>query len=104
LDADLPRVCESSVVVADPTDTPTEEAAKAVLAYFLRHPTAADTLTGIARWRLLEESVHHSVETTAAALKWLTAEGYLKEVSITGSAPVFRLSAEKRDDAAKLLG
>ncbi len=90
--------------MTDPAETPTEEAARAVLAYFLRYPDAADTLTGIARWRLLEEAVHRSVETTAGALKWLTAQGYLKEVSIRGGESVFRLSPERRDDAQKLLG
>jgi hypothetical protein len=34
---------------------------KEVLAYFVRHPHAADDLEGIARWRLLETAVRTRV-------------------------------------------
>ena len=39
--------------------------AKEILSYFLRNPQAADNLEGVARWRLLEQTVHRSVEETA---------------------------------------
>lgn len=32
-----------------------------ILQYYLRHPEAADTLEGVARWRLLEQRIHHTV-------------------------------------------
>ena len=40
-----------------------------ILSYFLRNPLAADTLEGVARWRLLDEVVYRKVEETRAALE-----------------------------------
>jgi hypothetical protein len=58
--------------------------AKEVLSYFLRNPQAADTLEGVARWRLLDEPVHRSVEEINQALEWLVAQGFL----VTGESCV----------------
>lgn len=58
---------------------------------------------GIARWRLLEEAVHHSVASTEAGLKWLVARRYLQEVPVQGVERVFRLNPEKRKDAELFL-
>ena len=80
-----------------------EDVAREILEYFLRNPQAADTLTGIARWRLLEEVVQLSVETTEAALNWLVSRGYLCEVSLLSTERVFMLNKEKRDDAELFL-
>jgi hypothetical protein len=75
-----------------------------VLGYFVRNPKAVDTLEGVARWRLLEERVHESVRQTKAAIDWLVKEGYLEEVVTPGGkAPVFRMKAERKDDAIQFL-
>lgn len=74
-----------------------------ILEYFMRNPGAADTLEGIARWRMLEEIVHGSVKSTEQALRWLIERGYLREVSMTGSEPIFLLNSNKSADAEKLL-
>ena len=77
--------------------------AKEVLKYFLRHPQAADTLEGVARWRLLEERVHRNVEDTYQALTWLVAEGFLSEESVRGSEAIFRLNPTRTAQAKRFV-
>lgn len=79
------------------------EIAEKILSYFVRNPKAADSLEGVARDRLLEESVHQSVQQTAAALSWLVSCGFLEEVQIPGSRRIFRLDPKKRADAVRFL-
>lgn len=74
-----------------------------VLDHFVRNPQAADTLEGVARWRLLRASVHRSVEETAAALDWLVAEGFLNETSIARSKTIYSLNHQAIDEAKELL-
>lgn len=77
--------------------------AREILAYFLRNPHAADSLEGIARWRLLEEAIHCKVIETRAALEWLVSEGFLMETSLSASGKLYQLNPEKRDQAEVLL-
>lgn len=74
-----------------------------ILSYFLRNPEAADNLVGIARWRLLEETVHQTVAATESAIRWLLAQGYLQEVPVPGTEHIFQLNPEKRKDAELFL-
>jgi hypothetical protein len=75
-----------------------------VLGYFVRNPKAVDTLEGVARWRLLEERLHENVRQTKAAIDWLVKEGYIEAVVLPGgSGPFFRLKAERKNDAIRLL-
>ena len=78
------------------------EIAEQILAYFLRHRDAADTIEGIARWRLLEERVHRNVDETQEAIKWLVAERLLVEESMRGAQSVFRLNPKMAAQAARL--
>jgi hypothetical protein len=80
------------------------ERAREILDYFMRNPQAADTLEGIARWRLLEEAIDHVVEDTRAALEWLMAEGYLEERSTAHSPRIYSLKHEEVARARLLLG
>ena len=80
-----------------------QEVAGEILSYFLRNPEAADNLVGIARWRLLEEAVHRTVAATESALRWLIAQGYLKEVPVQGKEHIFQLNPEKREEAELFL-
>jgi hypothetical protein len=77
--------------------------AREILEYFLRNPNAADSLEGIARWRLLEQVIHRTIVETEGALKWLVEEGYLIAVEQRRSRPLFRLNPEKHLAAGKLL-
>ena len=82
---------------------PELEIVKQILNYFVRNPKAADTLEGIARWRLLEEQVHRSFQQTESALTWLVAQGFLEEVETVGSNQIFRLAAQHQAEAARFL-
>jgi len=74
-----------------------------VLDHFVRNPQAADTLEGLARWRLLRETVYRRVEETADALEWLVDEGLLNETSRTYSKPIYSLNLQALDEAKELL-
>ncbi len=74
-------------------------AAKDILRYFLRSPGAVDSLTEIARWRLMQETVRRCVEDTQAAINWLIAEGYLCEETRVGTGSLFQLNPARREDA-----
>jgi hypothetical protein len=73
------------------------------LNYFIRNPQAADTLEGIARWRLLEETVHRKVSETSAALEWLAERGYLHKRVSSSVDPIFSLNQNKIREARKFL-
>jgi hypothetical protein len=72
------------------------EIAKDILGYFMRNPNAADSLEGIARWRLLEEVVYRTLDETQQAVTWLVKQGVLLETATAGFGPVFRLNAQKQ--------
>jgi hypothetical protein len=74
-----------------------------ILSYFVRNPGAADSLEGIARWRLLEESIHRSVQETERALSWLVKEGYLLAIPQLHASRLFQLNAVKQVEAESLL-
>jgi len=81
-----------------------EQVAKEILDYLLQNPETADSLTGIARWRLMEQVVQRSVEATEASLNWLIAEGYVREIRRVGSERIFQLNRDKLEDAKGFLG
>jgi hypothetical protein len=77
--------------------------AKDILRYFLRNPEAVDSLTEIARWRLMQETVRRCVEDTQIALDWLIKEGYMREEPRVGTESLFHLNPERRGDAESLV-
>jgi Fe2+ or Zn2+ uptake regulation protein len=79
------------------------ELIREILGYFLSHPQSADSLEGIARWRLLHAVVHRALAETSRALEWLVEQGYLHKVSAPGSEHVFSLNLEKREEAAAFM-
>ena len=79
------------------------EPAKSILRYFVRNPKAADTCEGIAKWRLLEETIHHTTAETAEAVDWLEARGYLQRVPGVSSAPLFMLDQTRLKEIADFL-
>jgi hypothetical protein len=76
---------------------------KQVLGYFVRNPEAADSLEGIARWRLLKEQIQNSLSQTETAVEWLVAQGYLEEFGSRGLGRLFRLNPARRDEAIRLV-
>ncbi len=77
--------------------------AKEILAYFLRNPRAADSLEGVARWRVQQEAIHQTVEHVSQALAWLVELGFLLEEHRPGVAPLFRLNRSKAAEATQFL-
>lgn len=81
-----------------------QEVIRQVLSYFVRNCRTADTMEGVARWRLLEERLRRSLRQTETAVTWLVKEGYLEQVVPEGSdAPIFRLKASRYSDAVRFL-
>ena len=80
-----------------------EEVARDILSYFLRNPQTADDLEGIARWRLMSETIRRSVEDTNRALEWLAEQGFLVQVTTAGAGPIFRLNQVNRARAETFL-
>jgi hypothetical protein len=79
------------------------QAALQILSYFVRNPSAIDSLEGIAKWRLLEEAIHRNVLETEQALEWLVQQGYLLERPETKAVRLYSLNVEKRAEAESLL-
>jgi hypothetical protein len=74
-----------------------------VLAYFVRHPAAADSLEGIARWRVQQEIAPHIVEQVDQALVWLVDAHLLVREDRLGVASTFRLDPARAGEAKRLL-
>jgi hypothetical protein len=80
-----------------------EKLLRDVLGYFLHNPQSADSLAGVAHWRLLDETIHHTLTETQGALDRLVAEGYLKEISAAGTDHIYALNSEKRKEAEQFI-
>jgi hypothetical protein len=77
------------------------ELAREILSYFLHNPNAADTVEGIACWRLMEERVRHTVELTSSALDWLVSRGFIVEMRTHSSIRIFQLNKERLAEARR---
>lgn len=81
-----------------------EKVAREVMRYLLDNTAAADTLEGIARWRLMQQRIDHTVDETMAAVQLLVTRGFVEEVH-TGAGPtLFRLSAARRAEIESAVG
>jgi len=74
-----------------------------VLRYFLKHRRAADSLEGVVRFRLAQETVHRSVTEVAEALHWLVERDLLIERSARGTQPIFSLNNNRLAEIRTLL-
>lgn len=80
-----------------------DDVAREILRYFLRYPDTTDSLAGIARWRLMQETVRHSVERTSRAMQWLISEGFMQEETRVASGKIFRLNLGRRQEAVDFM-
>ncbi len=71
------------------------EVAEDIVRYLVQHPGAADTLEGIARWRLAQQTVERTVDETAEALRLLTERGLVHEIRSGAGPAVFRLASDR---------
>ena len=74
-----------------------------VLCYFTRNPQAADTVEGVARWRLVDETIHQNLEQVARAVAWLVSRGLLIEESTSPSTLIVRLNKQQRGQIERFL-
>jgi hypothetical protein len=74
-----------------------------VMRYFVQHPHAADSLEGIARWRLIEQRTRDLVEETSGAVEQLVEEGLLERVTVPGGKTLYRLNPDRQDAARRLV-
>lgn len=79
------------------------DVAREVVRYFVRNPEAADTVEGVARWRLLDETVYRNVEQVTRVVAWLVAEGLLVEDPLPSSRTAFRLNKTARQRIERFL-
>jgi hypothetical protein len=76
-----------------------------ILQYYLAHPGSADTLEGLAGWRLLEDFVRRRVTDTDQAVQWLVEQGYLQKIGGTAATPdLYCLNRGKQREAERLIG
>ena len=74
-----------------------------IMRYYLRNPNVADTLEGLARWRLLEQTVHETVSEVQEAVSWLVSQGLLRKTLRFSSPPLFELNRDRLDDCKQYL-
>lgn len=86
-----------------PTRQNEPEAASEILRYFVAHPQAADTLEGLAHWRLAGRSKRLTMDQIAPALEWLVARGYLKQISKPYAERIYSLDQEHLSEAEQFL-
>jgi hypothetical protein len=78
--------------------------AREILKHYLENPHTADTLEGIAAWRLIEDIVRERVREVHEALEWLVAQRYLKRTAGRGAAPpLYTLNDERRTESQRLI-
>jgi hypothetical protein len=74
-----------------------------ILTYFVEHPAAADSLEGIARWRLMQRKIEKTVIETEKGLNWLVARGFLLREVRRSAGSIFRLNPDRQDAAKRLV-
>jgi hypothetical protein len=86
------------------SDSPSDRTmASNILNYFVRNPQAADSLEGVARWRLMDEVIRRKLAETEAALSWLVAQGYLTSATSPGGTATFSLNPERAEAARQFV-
>jgi hypothetical protein len=78
--------------------------AKQIVRYFLRNPTAADTLEGVARWRLRDEAIHQSIRITDAALRMLLEMRLLFADHTLSAGTLYHFDEARRRAAERFVG
>jgi len=80
-----------------------EELVKHVLEFFFKNPNTSDTVEGVARWRLLGQTVRQTLEETRQAMEILVKKGFLRVTPVAGSDDLFSLNEDHRDPAQAFL-
>jgi hypothetical protein len=92
-----------SDAVSDEVHATALKSVRDVLAYFVQRPSAVDSLEGIARWRVQQETGPQIVEQVHQALAWLVKAHLLVREDRIGVASTFRLDPARAGEAKRLL-
>ena len=84
-------------------DRPPLKLLSEILTYFLRHPQSCDDLEGVTRWRLPDQKIYETMQTTEEALEWLVREGFLVKNSKPWHGDIYSLNAQKLEDATSFI-
>ena len=71
--------------------------AREILRFYLRNPEAADSVEGLARWRLLDERIFSTLDQIARTVAWLVAHDFLVKERTSPLREVFRLNESERE-------
>jgi hypothetical protein len=74
-----------------------------ILDYLERNPDVADSLEGIARWRLMQDHIQRTVQETQVALEWLVKKGFVSEEKRLSAGVLYRLNLNRRNEIADFL-
>ena len=80
-------------------DRPPLKLVSEILTYFLRNPQSCDDLEGVTRWRLPDQKIYETMQTTEEALEWLVREGFLVKESKPWHGDIYRLNVQKQGEA-----
>jgi hypothetical protein len=79
------------------------ETAREILRYFVTHPSAKDTLEGIARWWLQRERIERTVDEVAESLRLLLMHGFITERHGTAVRPYYQINPARRAEITEFL-
>ena len=77
--------------------------AREILRYLEQHPSAADTLDGIAQWWLLRQWTERRLAEVERALSLLRSKELILEVRRQGLPPYYQLNHDKQQEISQLL-
>ncbi|MFQ5865004.1 MAG: hypothetical protein ACE5IW_07235 [bacterium] len=74
-----------------------------LLNYFVRQPSATDTLQGIAEWWILKEHISYTVEKISSTLDLLVSKGFVIVKEYHNQEKHYKLNEEKLSEIKKAL-
>jgi hypothetical protein len=87
----------------DASDRQLPARVREILQHYLANPQTADSLEGIAEWRLIDDFVRQRAEETRRAVEWLVERGLLVRTVGGAIPPVYRLNQSAVADAERLI-
>ena len=80
-----------------------EKLTRAILKYCVEHPDAKDTVDGILRWWFSAGEEHWQIDEVRAALKALTANGWLTSRKLQQADEIYGISKERVTEIQEFL-
>jgi hypothetical protein len=84
-------------------DGETPAVAHDILAYLIEHPDAQDTVQGIVKWWLLEQTIRYQTTRVKRALAYLVEKGLVIERRSLNLRSRYQVNAGKLDEISALL-